>query len=441
MSILVYWKYENYIADTDGATRFSFSYNSNQSRLHEITEIGEDLFAVTGVKTESGFEYFLIAHLIISDKYFNPADFKYGEYGVGAYSMRAKYFPAGGKPINSLLATLDATGHLPASEPHKYAQALQTIRKLNEHDASSLKEFSNKLPAYRTTPRGRIFGEISGYPEGSIFESRIELSRSLLHRPSQAGISGSAEEGADSIVLSGGYEDDQDNGEEIIYTGHGGRDPNSGRQVADQTLTAQNLALAKNKSLGLPVRVIRGGKHKSPYSPPAGYRYDGLYLVDDYWQEQGQSGFRVWRYRLVKVQNEKMPGRTEPEGSDREAGSPARRETTILRVVRDTKKAKEIKVLYDYTCQVCGVKLEGSAGPYAEAAHIRPLGTPHNGPDSKDNILCLCPNHHVLFDLGGIAIDDDFSLIGMSGRLSVHREHRINPEHLRYHREHYFLSS
>ena len=55
----------------------------------------------------------------------------------------------------------------------------------------------------------RVFGDTPGYPEGSRFESRAELSEAGVHRPTQAGISGSEREGADSIVLSGGYEDDQ----------------------------------------------------------------------------------------------------------------------------------------------------------------------------------------------------------------------------------------
>jgi predicted restriction endonuclease len=37
---------------------------------------------------------------------------------------------------------------------------------------------------------------------------------------------------------------------------------------------------------------------------------------------------------------------------------------------------------------------------YAEAHHIRPLGSPHNGPDVAGNILCLCPNHHAELDYG-----------------------------------------
>jgi putative restriction endonuclease len=282
----------------------------------------------------------------------------------------------------------------------------------------------------------RVFGHSPGYFEGSRFGSRAELSAAGVHRPLIAGISGSEKEGADSIVLSGGYEDDDDLGDEIIYTGHGGRDSKSGKQVAHQRLTKGNLALAYSSINGLPVRVIRGANLDSQYAPRSGYRYDGLYLVDDYWQETGKSGFRVWRYRLIKLPS--IPTR-----ADTVSEAPAtysatqRRETTVLRLVRDTAQARQLKALYDYRCQICGTRLEGLAGPYAEAAHIRPLGAPHNGPDTQDNILCLCPNHHVLFDHGGVAVADDLSLLVEEGRLTVHPEHQINKEYLRYHREHY----
>ena len=41
----------------------------------------------------------------------------------------------------------------------------------------------------------------------------------------QRGISGTGAEGADSIVVNGGCEDDDDHGDEFIYTGAGGNDP------------------------------------------------------------------------------------------------------------------------------------------------------------------------------------------------------------------------
>jgi putative restriction endonuclease len=278
---------------------------------------------------------------------------------------------------------------------------------------------------------GPVFGHIPGHPVGSRFKSRAELSESGVHRHRQAGISGSAGEGADSIVLSGGYEDDLDDGDEIVYTGHGGRDQETNKQIADQSFSRWNRALAYSSLNGLPVRVVRGAGHDSPYSPSNGYRYDGLYLVDDYWHETGRSGFRIWRYRLTKLVDRPMlpnEGRSAPGAQDAPSEAP-RRPTTVLRIVRDTRQARRIKELYDYRCQMCGIRLEGLAGPYAEAAHIRPLGAPHRGPDTTDNILCLCPNHHVLFDHGGVAIGEDLSLDGVEGQLHVDPKHQINEDH------------
>ena len=140
-----------------------------------------------------------------------------------------------------------------------------------------------------------FFGELSGYPEGSFFASRRALSRANVHRPRVAGICGSAREGAESVVLAGAYEDDEDQGDVILYTGAGGRDPKTGRQTRDQTLTRGNLALATSKASGRPVRVIR--------KVGDGYRYDGLYFVESFWQEPGQAGFLVWRFKLVKARS------------------------------------------------------------------------------------------------------------------------------------------
>lgn len=282
---------------------------------------------------------------------------------------------------------------------------------------------------------GRIFGHIPGFPEGSLFENRAELNESRVHVPTQAGISGSQTEGAESIVLSGGYEDDADFGDVIIYTGQGGRDSKTGQQTHDQPFTRGNRALALSKQNGLPVRVIRGSNHDSQYSPPSGYSYDGLYAVEEYWHEIGRSGFRIWRFRLRKIPSEVMPGQEVREESPTYS-APSRREARVSRIVRDTAQSRRIKNLYDHKCQMCGTRLECPAGPYSEAAHIRPLGTPHNGPDTEDNILCLCPNHHVLFDNGAVSIAEDLTLIGGTGRLAVNEYHHVNPNHLSYHRDH-----
>lgn len=284
----------------------------------------------------------------------------------------------------------------------------------------------------------RVFGEIAGVPEGSVFESRLELSRIGVHRPTQAGISGTGKEGADSIVLSGGYEDDQDEGDLIVYTGHGGRDPETGQQIGDQLLIGGNLALAYSCTQGLPVRVIRKVANSWGKPRSVAYRYDGLYRVEDYWRDTGKSGYTIWRFRLTKIQ-ETLDTKKQFSEAQGNYLPPPRQQTTTLRIIRDTQQARKVKELYDYHCQVCNTRLEGSAGPYAEAAHIRPLGAPHNGPDTLDNLLCLCPNHHVLFDYGGFTIDTDLFLVGIEGKLTCKPEHPLNVAHILYHRTHYYM--
>ncbi|MBY3504013.1 MULTISPECIES: YDG/SRA domain-containing protein [Rhizobium/Agrobacterium group] len=286
------------------------------------------------------------------------------------------------------------------------------------------------------------FGCPDGVKVGDIFASYKEMNQKRVHRSTMGGISGTENDGADSIVISGGYADDIDFGDEIIYTGHGGRD-GSGKQIKDQDLRKGNLALVRNEIEGIPVRVIRGANLGSDFAPSAGYRYDGLYRVESHWAERGLAGFQVWRFRLVLMGDQhSFSVRVGPDADGVAGGNPTPGRRTILtqRIIRDTRQAKELKRRYRYRCQVCGDFIETSAGRYAEAAHIRPLGLPHNGPDVSANILCLCPNHHVMFDFGVFTINDDHTLNGIEGRLTVRKWHNVSRDHLRYHREHFSVA-
>jgi len=62
------------------------------------------------------------------------------------------------------------------------------------------------------------FGEIADVPVGSLFDSRRALYDAGVHRQLQAGIAGGEHAGAESIVVSGGYEDDEDFGDVIPIT-------------------------------------------------------------------------------------------------------------------------------------------------------------------------------------------------------------------------------
>ncbi|MDH3636729.1 MAG: YDG/SRA domain-containing protein [Gammaproteobacteria bacterium] len=96
-----------------------------------------------------------------------------------------------------------------------------------------------------------MIGEIEGVEDGAIFADRQALHDAGVHRGTRAGIGS----GGESVVLPGGYVDDVDDGEVIIYTGQGGRDLSSGRQVKDQELTRGNKLLAENFLEGNPIRV------------------------------------------------------------------------------------------------------------------------------------------------------------------------------------------
>ncbi|SNR42245.1 YDG/SRA domain-containing protein [Hymenobacter mucosus] len=142
-----------------------------------------------------------------------------------------------------------------------------------------------------------IFGHISYYRPGDLFANRLELSRAGLHRPTRAGVSGSEAEGADSIILADQYEDDDFREEEIIYSGSGGRDPRTGKQVTNQEMTGRNLLLRYSLETGRPVRVFR----KVPTEASTSYRYEGLYRVVGAVYEAGKAGFLVWKFRLLPI--------------------------------------------------------------------------------------------------------------------------------------------
>ena len=271
----------------------------------------------------------------------------------------------------------------------------------------------------------QIFGHLEGIVDGHLFESRMELSRVGLHPPPRDGIAGNPSIGCFSIVLSGVY-DNQDDGDVINYSGE---NPRGGNDSDDQLLNRGNLALKVSHDNGLPVRVTRGSR--MPLGPTSGYRYDGLYKVVKFWRSREQ-GRTVWRYRLDKLNPSGGAADGPTEGAPRRA-------TTLDSIVRDGRLAEGIKKKHDYRCQVCSESLPSPSGVYAEAAHIQPLGTPDDGPDIEQNLLCLCPNHHKLLDKGGIIVDDSWQVVRLPeesvvGELRRSRKHALTQEYLSWHR-------
>ncbi|XP_077250897.1 histone-lysine N-methyltransferase family member SUVH2-like [Tasmannia lanceolata] len=160
----------------------------------------------------------------------------------------------------------------------------------------------------------RIIGTIPGVYVGDMFFFRMEMCVIGLHGQVQAGIdyvsasrTSTKEPIATSIIVSGGYEDDEDSGDVIIYTGHGGRGRNLMSHCVHQKLEGGNLALERSRHYGIEVRVIRG--LKSDQSPTGkAYFYDGLYKIVEYWFDKGKSGFGVYKYKIVRIDGQPEMG-------------------------------------------------------------------------------------------------------------------------------------
>ena len=295
-----------------------------------------------------------------------------------------------------------------------------------------------------------IFGHITSVPIGKPFDTRADSI--AVARNAQSGMVGGAE-GTESIVLNGGYVDDIDLGSLIVYTGQGGQSETRPKvQVRDQVLERGNLGLKVSHERGLPVRVIRGFKGDRVFSPATGYRYDGLYRVSDFGTGTS-NGFLIYRATLEAIPgevNQNLPapyaGRTRtnapavttmpPNGN----AAPQSRTRPATAIERKRAVAAWVKNLYSDKRQVCGIALTVPAGTASAGAHIRPLGGSHTGPDTSDNVLCLCHNCHFLFDHKGIVIGDDlrvhrFNAPESVGYLTVNEHHWIDMSHVRYHRQ------
>ena len=73
---------------------------------------------------------------------------------------------------------------------------------------------------------------------------------------------------------------------------------------------------------------------------------------------------------------------------------------------RDNKTIADLKLLHDFKCQICRVKIpkKKKCDFYIEAAHIKAKNKA--GPETPNNILILCPNHHKEFDYGDRVITE-----------------------------------
>ncbi|NWI51626.1 UHRF1 ligase, partial [Calyptomena viridis] len=292
----------------------------------------------------------------------------------------------------------DASEVVLAGEKLKESKKKQKMASAN---SSSRRDWGKGMACVGRTKECTIvpsnhYGPIPGIPVGTMWKFRVQVSESGVHRPHVAGIHGRSNDGAYSLVLAGGYEDDIDHGNSFTYTGSGGRDLSGNKRTAeqscDQKLTNMNRALALNCSApindkhgaeakdwraGKPVRVVRnvkGGKH-SKYAPVEGNRYDGIYKVVKYWPETGKSGFLVWRYLLRRDDEEPAPWTKEGKDRMKKLGLTMQYPEGYVEAVANKDKEKENNGDDEFDTPGKGKRKRKSAGG-EEKLSSSPAGTP-----------------------------------------------------------------
>lgn len=98
------------------------------------------------------------------------------------------------------------------------------------------------------------------------------------------------------------------------------------------------------------------------------------------------------------------------------------------RPFRDRVFADSVKRAYEKRCSLTGLQLiNGGGRAEVEAAHIRPIGDGHKGPDSIWNGIALCQTAHWLFDRGLVSLEDDYSIL-VSPNAPTDIERLLRPE-------------
>ena len=97
----------------------------------------------------------------------------------------------------------------------------------------------------------------------------------------------------------------------------------------------------------------------------------------------------------------------------------------IEAILRNQKLVDELKIRYNNVCQICGTQIKiGENKYYSEVHHIWPLGKPHNGSDTLDNMVCVCPNCHTLLDYKAIHLNKEIFKV---------LKHNIADANIKYH--------
>ena len=135
-------------------------------------------------------------------------------------------------------------------------------------------------PTYHKKPAD-VFGH-NGLRVGDWWPFQTFALKDGAHGSKMGGIHGRTNLGAFSVVVSGGIyeENDSDSGSRILYSGSKGGSEEDATSEAPYTNATKSLIMSTKHIQ--PVCVLRTSRNSSRWSPSAGIRYDGLYVVESY---------------------------------------------------------------------------------------------------------------------------------------------------------------
>ncbi|XP_003399384.2 MATH and LRR domain-containing protein PFE0570w [Bombus terrestris] len=141
-----------------------------------------------------------------------------------------------------------------------------------------------------------IYGPISGFPSGSWWGIRMDCSRDRVHDPFDENIQ-NGPFGVTSICTSNiNLNEDVDLGNSLTLTG---------QKYSAGTL--EKDPLIKNYENQVPVRLIRSYNLFNDFAPKTGYRYDGLYIVTNFWIGVNTDSIKYYKFALSRLNDQEPP--------------------------------------------------------------------------------------------------------------------------------------
>ncbi|XP_063976813.1 uncharacterized protein LOC135162368 isoform X2 [Diachasmimorpha longicaudata] len=147
----------------------------------------------------------------------------------------------------------------------------------------------------RVTQIAPIYGPMPGFPPGSWWGIRMDLSRDQVHRPFDKSVD-EGSPGASSICTPHSNPcNDLDLGDYLTFT-----------TPSPPSSVTTSHPLVRSCENQIPVRVVRGYNLTNRFSPKTGYRYDGLYVVVSFWLV-GDESKKNLRFALVRLNCQGAP--------------------------------------------------------------------------------------------------------------------------------------